>query len=215
MDCSLCAELDDREGRFYPDRFPTARHRTRVLERDDRLALLPTLGPLTSAHVLVVPLEHVLSLGAAGSAICDDVSRVVERFEARVGRALVFEHGSAGRGERAGACVDHAHVHLVALPEGLPPPPPPAGVPWKPLPRLTELVDVVRASPSYMVFGTPDSLVWAAAPEATPSQLLRRHVHRALGGAGSWDWRIDPRIELLDAIFDRFCDAHLLPGEHS
>jgi diadenosine tetraphosphate (Ap4A) HIT family hydrolase len=215
MNCSLCAELDEQEGRFYPDRFPTARHRSRVFERDDRLALLPTLGPLTDAHVIVVPVEHVLSLGAAGSAILEDAARVVERFEALVGRVLIFEHGSAGRGERAGACIDHAHVHLLTLPEGVPIPPPPAEFEWNPLPRLAELGDVVCASPSYMLFGTADKLVWAAAPEATPSQFLRRHVHRALRGAGSWDWRIDPRIEMLDAIVDRLSDAHLLPGEHA
>jgi hypothetical protein len=109
----------------------------------------------------------------------------------------------------------HAHLHLVALPEGFAPPSPPAEVLWSTLPRLTSLGDVRRASPNYMMFGTLDNLVWASAPESTPSQFLRRHVHRALGGAGSWDWRIDPRIELLDAMVDRFCDAHLFPGEHA
>jgi len=239
VECSLCAELDEDIGRMYPDRFPNARHQSRILERNDCIAIIPSLGPLTDTHLLAVTIDHVKSFAASETRALQTASRIIDRFTKNLGPALVFEHGSGGGHDRAGSCVDHAHLHLLALPTGMSTPPPPtlgaitrAGTStevhgisqylscerepesqlvWRPLDCIEKLGEGELAAASYLLYGSPGALMWTIAPSTLPSQFLRRHIYKSIGSAQpTWDWRSSPNIDLVDIMVDRLRINHFL-----
>jgi len=106
--CDLCDEL---AGRGAPEQVRAAGGR-QIHWISRSFAMLPSLGPVSSIHLLLVPRTHqTLALANGG---VDDVAPVIARWRAYHRNSVVFEHGNAA----SGCGVHHAHVHLVTL--GLP-----------------------------------------------------------------------------------------------
>ena len=162
-------------------------------------AITPTRGALVAEYLLVVPRTPCLSvseLDALGRArvlaVADDVSA---RVSARVGAAVIFEHGPGRRGTAVGCGVDQGHLHVVGGAPDL-------------LDRLVDQVD--EASWSMTSHAAP----WSALPPGSDylmvrdsrrtvvtlvthptSQRLRRALAESLGRGNEWDYRSHPNAE--------------------
>jgi ATP adenylyltransferase len=177
----------------------------RILAETPRLAVIPSLGALTFGHVLVVPREHRRSWASASPGergslleILDLLSEELERqTEAPV---HIFEHGSSAGGNSIACSVEHAHLHLV-----------PADVDiwsglverlrWRELSHLEELPYAVGGS-EYLLYCPPGGVAHLSlhGEGMIPSQLLRRVLAESLIEA-NWDWRSEPRLDLVERTF--------------
>lgn len=119
--CELCREVDSggshaSTGNGRP--FGSAR----LIMREAGVDAIAGLGALTSGYVVVMPMNHVLSVGQLDASGIEAVARMTARLRVLTARAfggciVIIEHGSSAReATPARACIDHAHVHLFRVP---------------------------------------------------------------------------------------------------
>lgn len=190
--CPFCAEL---EGGRLETGLAAATHVTErfVLEADHWVAF-PSVSPLRTGHVLVVPRRHLCSCAQASAKERAELDIVAAELSAKLRTsghdALVFEHG-VGRGRSGGCGIDHAHLHMLpcdrdehdeavsALAAAL--------GPLDRLGSLSRYLDATSGSDSYALIGSVER-VFCHVSHEIPSQTLRRAVAQAVG-CPTWDWR--------------------------
>jgi len=211
--CSFCQELEGSEfplteniAAFLREAAPKGR----VLLDDGEIVVVPSLGPLVVGHVLIVPRRHYLSVGALTAQSMQRFvslyARVWDFLHEKFGHCVAFEHGCADGGQRGGACIDHAHMHLlpvcVSLAEKL-------SVIGKSeiIKDLGELRRWHAGRKAYVFYESPDRVKRAWSVDIIPSQLLRMNIAAELGKSSEWDWRSDfgkekfcLTIELFEAL---------------
>jgi ATP adenylyltransferase len=205
--CPICAEIDgDSEADAYHRLLGETTYERRVIFETDGIAVLPSLGPLTDGHLLLCPLRHTRRFAGAVE-LSRDYEDVEDRARAllvdRVSSTIVsFEHGAARIGTVIPCTVDHAHVHLIALPAAgqilLP-----LHVPWREIDNNLEALSVEVGDDEYLTFVDVQGRRWVSTgPAGTfESQLLRKVVARAVGRPERWNWREDPAASTADKIF--------------
>jgi hypothetical protein len=167
----------------------------RPLWLDPRFGLLvPGLGGLTPGYVLLAPMDHHPSLGAA-SHLPDSrkhgfpnfVHEVLAFLRARMGPLTYWEHGGGGAPEeRRSSCVDHAHLHVVPGRLDLPCPPD-----HMVFPGITEALTALAASripaDPYLLMGQSPGLCFVGR-DVGISQYYRREWAKILDKADEWDY---------------------------
>lgn len=208
--CTLCIELKKAGAPLHQEMISETLA-SRILTESRNYVVVPSIGPLTAGHLLVVPRRHVFSILALPSDQRLECEGLIAVCAGRL-RALypdpvvVFEHGSAPHGsEDCGACVEHAHLHILPGPaefvsrvrrciEG-----------WESGRTLNELA-VGPYDRGYLLVGTVDvkpSFLIHRSPRSIPSQFLRRQYAALTEAIDSWDWRLQPRPDLfLRTIWD-------------
>lgn len=222
--CSLCEELHGM-GLPLPVRLGGAIHANRILLEAADWVVVPSLGPLTAGHSMLVPRTHVGSIAAwlhdrpaRGETA---VELVLRAFATLYGRPILyFEHGTPCRSDArllrfdrsAGACIDHAHLHICPMsrPEVF------IRATMFRLPEWTRFSSVGAAcrglgpESAYHLMGMTDgpgspAEVWARpCLEPVPSQLLRQRLAVVTGAPQLWDWRRHPGFEAMNATIATF-----------
>jgi diadenosine tetraphosphate (Ap4A) HIT family hydrolase len=174
----------------------------------DEFIVLPALGAQVEGYVLVVPRAHVYSCGALDELRLGVLSEIIERICARLsnhyGSCIVFEHGSCGGVQRAGSCIDHAHLHIV-------PTAAPIDVlarrdrPFTRISGLTALKD--HADRPYLALQTQSGTFHVADGTGAPGQYFRRLVAVAEAAPLEWDYAMFPNY---DAVRSTIADVTLL-----
>jgi diadenosine tetraphosphate (Ap4A) HIT family hydrolase len=84
---------------------------------DEKFVLIPDVAPVFEGHLLLVPMEHHLSMGAMPYKELDRLEGYAAKVDdlmqlAFQRRALFIEHGAV-RSNDGGSCIDHAHWHCL------------------------------------------------------------------------------------------------------
>lgn len=116
--CLLCDELENNSPLSV--RIGLCAHpKTNILLESDLFVLLPDISPLVRGHCLLVPKEHHSSFARLPPYHVNELRRFTQDCIAFVSRhfsaPLLFEHGSGSLEPRSGACIHHAHMHLLPL----------------------------------------------------------------------------------------------------
>lgn len=166
-----------------------------ILAEGPSVHLVPALGMLVPGYLLVTTKDHRLSMADLGSQGLVElgawIDGITAALSATFGQYLIFEHGSCA-GESSGACVDHAHIHLI-----------PASAsfatkilalaPWNELPSFSALASFSQESYAYFSFAGHH---YAMARPRLGSQWIRRQIASHIG-TDLWDWAIDPGTAAL------------------
>src|SRR5207253_2975641 len=153
---------------------------------------VPSLGQLSEGHTLVVPRQHVYSMGALGTDLLAELDSACDEIRAALTSAYVqpiwFEHGCVS--EREGGCgIYHAHLHAVPVQREL-------IIPAQLRQQFDEQritgFDELRASTAagrpYLFYQGRDGDRYLYEVGVLPSQFMRRLVADEIGSA-NWDWR--------------------------
>ncbi|MFG1696785.1 HIT family protein [Nonomuraea sp. NPDC049309] len=191
FDCPFCVLTAEGRSPVWSHLFPAENGDEVILESSSFLAVLDT-APLAEGHLLIIPDRHVTALASLPEPERDelqDVKHVVESMLKEVyGPVLYFEHGAESRGRHAGACIDHAHLHLVPGDADL-------------LPHVARDYPDVRvfasygdaldglAGGAYVMFGRQAGRVYGASAPVCVTQYLRRLVARQTQPQAGWNWR--------------------------
>lgn len=203
--CLICGEIaGDPSSDLLADLLGGPYQR-RVVMESSRFAVLPSVGPLAVGHVLICPRDHVNRFASLPAEEFDELEALRAELERRLGTVAenchfhYFEHGGDLAATRTPCTVDHAHIHLVPTPEDG------TALPeignWRPVARLEAAMPQVGPE-EYIWYQAPsrDAWIWEAnLREAIPSQLMRRVIAELLGVAEAWNWREDPRVDVLAA----------------
>jgi diadenosine tetraphosphate (Ap4A) HIT family hydrolase len=179
----------DSECPFCPQHLRTSGSNfDQVLAYGPKVHLLPALGMLVPGYLLVATEDHVLSTAELGPSALGDLAQwlnlTVERLGQEFGHYFIFEHGSSGS-EASGACVGHAHLHLVPLADELFRHLKTAA-PWRKLADYESLAAFVGHGYAYLAVDGNHLVL----PEPRlGSQWVRRQIGEWLGRP-DWDWAL-------------------------
>jgi hypothetical protein len=123
-----------------------------------------------------------------------------------------FEHGAACPSNRAGACIDHAHVHVLPtncdVSEHL------AAFQYRRLSALHDLRVFDEGPQSYIYYEPePGQMMAYTCDERVPSQFMRRLICEQLGNKMAWDWRVAPYSNKIDDFLAKW--TALFPTQRS
>jgi diadenosine tetraphosphate (Ap4A) HIT family hydrolase len=202
--CSYCMEIDGGPVPSIRRVLPS-----RVLFEDDDFLVFPTLGQMTPGYLLIVTRVHAVSMAGLDPAVWprlyDLIGRVAYVLESEYGLpVLVYEHGDTLSGKKGGACISHAHIHLLPFPSYIPEEIDSHRAPTR-RDYLTVAKELWSSGAPYLYTSWPH-----AAGEGTvynamglKSQFMRREAARVLGKPDEWDWGGYPEIAELKRTFNR------------
>lgn len=180
-DCQFCEEF---QLGYSPLLTPP---RSRAVYEDSDFIAVVAIGSFVPGYLLLLPKIHFQSFADLPDHLLSKASRITwelrNKLSLSFGSTVVMEHGSSGE-QSGGACLDHAHLHIVAadvkqldLDD--------AGV-WCRSQDLTT-IGAHRGSP-YLLFGALDEEILICARPSVRSQYLRRKLAVSIGKPDLWDW---------------------------
>ena len=203
MSCPFCEVANRTESSVAPEE--------RILAATEHFVAKPGLGPLSEGYVLVIPRDHSISFSEMDAPLLREASLLTEALASQL-RAMYdlpisyFEHGCFSGGGRGGACIDHAHLHLlptaVDLSETLA-----SRFRSERIRGLGALAGYCdRYKRPYLYYHAPTGVdTTYDVPDVLESQFLRRLLSQQLGlEVDRWDWRLFPLREEIRAFNDKF-----------
>jgi diadenosine tetraphosphate (Ap4A) HIT family hydrolase len=216
--CSFCEEVIGTDAIGLPlvrKFFNEFGHKSRVLFENEYFFVVPSLGALVPGHVLVLPKAHYYSVGEIPEAELHSFEALVRHTRGLISRVYgscaEFEHGCVEGGSKAGACIDHAHLHLLPLARDLQ-----SMIDAKfgsgcEIHAFSELKGFVRKRIPYLYYRNPSGTAKAYEAQQVPSQFFRQLVFATGDSTRSWDWKRDIRTDLVvqtyDALLTGFMEA--------
>lgn len=216
--CYLCGQIHGASTRdLIASMLPDEPYARRVLLETPSFAVIPSLGPLVDGHVLLCPRSHFRSFAEIPRELHaehDAVKATVRSLLREVyGRDVhVFEHGTGRASDRTLCTVDHAHTHLVPLPD--------TAIrhtlslnEWVPFDGTLGTLASLTSGHEYVAYEEPDGTARVrVAIGGVESQYMRRVVARCLGKVDDWNWRVAPDARAADATWRRCVSSGLRPA---
>lgn len=183
-----------------------------ILAESPEFYLKPALGSFVEGYSLIIPKDHYRTFAEIPSEILSDFVELQAKVRKIVSSiyglpTMIFEHGAACPQNRAGACIDHAHMHIVPFKGGLVAHPDMGA--YREVGSLYDISSVTSGR-SYLFIEDEFGSRVILCEERVESQFLRRQIASHLGVGDVWDWRKNPfRGEIARFIsnFYKACDA--------
>jgi diadenosine tetraphosphate (Ap4A) HIT family hydrolase len=168
-----------------------------VVHESGSFVTVAAMGALVPGYVLIIPRVHVFSMASLDAGLRAELRayerEVHERIASRWRSATLFEHGSCARPAAAtGACISHAHWHLLPGDFDL------DG--WGIGFRRAHTFDVIaeRDRPhGYLSFRTTGGEWYFNTTHRPASQHFRRIIAAQLGRPAEWDYLAFPMLDQL------------------
>lgn len=179
----------------------------RTYEHDDHFFAAISWGPLAPGHTIVCPRTFYPSIGDAidEPRLWEDLTKFVSRVNGRLSETfardvVLFEHGNASFRSPARCGTLHAHLHLIPLSN------PPTGYVknsyfhWQQASGFEDLLYMARARQEYLFYRDQSVCCVAAIDDdrPVPQQFFRRIIAESLGRHLQWDWKADPRRDVVE-----------------
>jgi len=85
----------------------------------ENFCVMPSIGPLTEGHLLILPKEHYLSYAHIPIVRYNELGQIKSATKLLLQEVyhcpVFFEHGPMSETLRGGCCYDHAHIHAIPL----------------------------------------------------------------------------------------------------
>lgn len=159
----------------------------RIIYSSENLAVFPSFGPIVEGHLLIVPKQHHISI-AQMPQLHSELSKVQEKIRETLTKnycePIFFEHGPISRYEKAGCCIEHAHLHAVPTSSSI-------------LEEITRNFDYqeikgfskLPTQTAYLFLEEKEKRYVFPIREVLPSQYLRQVLAAKLGVPERWNWR--------------------------
>jgi diadenosine tetraphosphate (Ap4A) HIT family hydrolase len=193
MDCLFCS-IQEITNPSNPE--------DEIIDESENFYAKAALGHFVFGYTLIISKEHFHSfayvpehlfpeLEAFRSNVLDKLHNICEH------PITMMEHGALNRCQRGGACIDHAHLHLMPLAEDLYPVLSEKFA-FGELGSISEVRRFKDAQVPYFYYQREGHRSHGIGlSQEVPSQLLRRIACQALGTPELWDWRNRPLREVI------------------
>lgn len=199
-DCGYCGYLDG------------STHETiKTVYQSPNFFVFTTIGQFIPAYLLIIPLEHTMSISQLDEVrkaefleVLEDIQHILS-LAFHCSRFLVWENGTAASGHgKAKDSLVHAHVHIAAskmTSESI------AKVSGFPLKRISFRDLSSYGENPYLLIRGNDGFSWWINDDSSlyiPRQYVRQLLAEEHGVAKVWNWRVHPfhqeRVEATDFI---------------
>jgi diadenosine tetraphosphate (Ap4A) HIT family hydrolase len=162
-----------------------------ILLETPHFFVVPGLGALADGYSLVVSRTHEVSMAALPESQLSELRDIVSELRSNLSTAfeplVLFEHGPACEKGGGGACIVHAHMHILPTRLNL------ADIPvddnsFAPIPDLTHLRRF--ANLDYVFLELQDGSAFVGQGKTRSSQWFRRIVAERIGVPDEWDYAV-------------------------
>ncbi len=199
--CRLCVEINDFENSLFAEKYPNVITHNAFFESSQIQVMIP-IGPLRMGHLLIASKNHAWSFGHISKQVILELNEVINsvseflRNYCDANRVIVFEHGALSTTQSGGSCLNHAHMNIMPIPATFPL--------FEMASRYIEFVPTelhqVGAYPErgepYLFFQCSREGSFAAAAPIGSTQFFRKLLASGTPEC-HWDWRVDPRTDLV------------------
>jgi diadenosine tetraphosphate (Ap4A) HIT family hydrolase len=200
MDCLFCS-IQEISNPSNPE--------DEIFDESENFYAKAALGHFVFGYTLIISKEHFPSFAF----VPEDLFPELEVFRNSVLDKLhnicqlpttIMEHGALNRCQRGGACIDHAHLHLMPLAADLYP------VLSKrfsfgELGSISEVRRFKDAQVPYLYYQREGLRSYGVGlSQDVPSQMLRQIACQALGTPELWDWRNRPLRDVLQRFTSEY-----------
>jgi histidine triad (HIT) family protein len=172
-----------------------------ILYENSHFIIIPAVGPLFSGHTLIVSKKHYNSIAQMPSKAIDEcislMNHITKQSQDIFSNLIFSEHGSCSENESGGACVIHAHVQCIPMPNG------------HSLNNIDEFVlevpilefsEIRQRDKPYLYINTGGSSKFYLS-EMVPSQLIRKVIYEN-NGRTDWDWKSDKKLDMIERTIE-------------
>jgi len=211
--CTFCSELSGLLKTTNYGKLTGQYSQSRILWSNKDFAIIPSLGPLVEGHLLLIPKHHEFSFVNLSKSILSEAEKlilsIIQFFRQQKHSTLIFEHGAivqAGcayerrlKKVKAGACTDHAHIHIVPCLSAAPVIQKMNDIHFhlekRKLQHLSEMHEAVERDFPYIIIGSSRMKSWVLyVIDELPSQFMRQIV-ASIVGLKEWSWYRSPCID--------------------
>jgi diadenosine tetraphosphate (Ap4A) HIT family hydrolase len=209
MDCLFCS---------IPEMVHPSNPEDELIDESENFYAKAALGHFVFGYTLIIPKEHFLSFAYLPEHLFPELEAfrgdVVDKLHCLCEHPITtMEHGAMNRCQRGGACIDHAHLHLMPLAADLYPMLS-ERFSFCELHSISELQRFKDAQISYMYYQREGLRSYAVQlSQDVPSQTLRRIACQALGEPDLWDWRNQPLRKPLQQFTSEYKRLAVAPAE--
>ncbi|MCF7817474.1 MAG: hypothetical protein K9M54_06305 [Kiritimatiellales bacterium] len=192
------------------------------LFESESFVALPSIGSLVEGWMLVVPKEFALNIGFMDEKLQNELLRFSQKvarvLEKEYGPIAAFEHGPIQRNNKVGCGVDYAHLHLVPTSHNLLDEAKKLDttIEWVSVDSIKQTSQLVKQGCSYLFLQQPygHGKAYVGTSKHIPSQLFRRILANHLNSTTDFDWKSDPRIEIVEKTVNKLSNhSDLFPKE--
>lgn len=199
-DCGYCGYLDGTTNETIP-----------TIYRSPNFFVFTTIGQFIPAYLLIIPIEHVMSISQLDEArkaefleVLEDVQYILN-LAFHCSKFLIWENGTAAGGHgKAKDSLVHAHVHIASSKLTSTSIEKVSGFPLK---RISFKELSSYGENSYLLIRGDDGFSWKINDDPElyiPRQYVRQLLAKEHGVADVWNWRIHPfaqeRVKTTDFI---------------
>lgn len=207
VNCNICKELSGASaeecGSDYQKLVASGAN---TITSGKYFTVIPSVGPLSKTHVMLVPFAHVNSFAELPTNSLQEASTLLEKLQQHIqektGQKLFFFESGAGHlSDHSGGCITHAHIHCIMESPAF-------------LDRLSQ--EVSPTPVGYMDFSSADTkhgYIWfmSSAKEAyicnkplLPSQFLRYIYAQNTNSPSVWNWRRHTNFSAIQDVIDTY-----------
>ncbi len=201
-ECTFCEQFLSQSSRGISGKiFGTGF--AREIYQDQHFVVVAALGQMVEGWLLIIPRIHCTSISTLPEQFQKVFSEITDRVRSKLqeiyGSVILFEHGSISQNGTAGACIEHAHLHVVPgnldLQSSLS-----AAFELTPIPNMSTLW-LSPPKQDYLYYETDNKECLLIQPNnPLPCQYFRRLVAEAIGCPDNWDWRTNIGTQTVRSV---------------
>jgi diadenosine tetraphosphate (Ap4A) HIT family hydrolase len=200
MDCLFCS-IQEISNPSNPE--------DEIFDESENFYAKPALGHFVFGYTLIISKEHLPSFAYVPEHLFPELeafrNNVLDKLHNLCQHPItIMEHGALNRCQRGGACIDHAHLHLMPVAADLYP----AlreRFSFGELGSISELPRFKDAQVPYLYYQREGLRSYGVGlSQDVPSQMLRRIACQALGTPELWDWRNRPLRDVLQRFTSEY-----------
>lgn len=203
--CSYCAEINGntKESFFLSEVAALLDVNSRQLFTSKTFLIFPSVGALVPGHLLIAPKRHITAMAHLDREELQELEGVISEisdflFKIYNKKLVLMEHGSTHDRCSSGACVSHAHFHIlpneIKLSNSI-------QVDKEKI-RISQLDQVLHLNTDYLLYSDDCKYFYFCEAKNFPSQYFRKVIFQASELKGHWNWILDQRIEVMRQTID-------------
>ncbi len=169
-----------------------------LFETEDFVAV-SALGQIAEGYLLIIPRKHILSMAQLQGEQLNRFNlfwhQVVDWQTRNWDIPIIFEHGACHEFKPTGACINHAHWHLVPGQWDILP----SSLKINKYSSFEDYANYKKINASYLLFVDQVSTFYVSESIDVPSQYFRRLLAKATDRVDEWDYLVFPFFENIKA----------------
>lgn len=198
--CSFCNEISKiDDNNLFKKIFKDEEIENRIILETDNFVVLPTIGAFVKGYLLIVTKKHYTSMAQISKEELNELNCVIKTCKNLISdkldkKSILFEHGSIPACRASGACVDHAHLHIVPSNINIDNNLKKYDVNICKIENLKYLTEKFANYP-YLYYQNIYNEEYLVKSDCVPSQFFRQVLCSAFDMLEHWDWRKNYEVD--------------------